>query len=209
MTLSGPEAERIALNRVVPLLRSEGYEVIPEPGPKDLPPFLADRQPDAIAIGKHPSLLVEVFRKEGNRELIKIRELRSLLQGHDDWELRVFYFSSLEPTLEAVPTAATVKAIQAVRNISMTEPRAGLLFAWSIMEAVARGKIETTGSRALNPSALVNLLAGEGYIDQNQANEMFRLSKLRSQIAHGQLDCVATAEDVSWILSIIEQVGED
>ena len=75
MTLSGPEAERIALNRVVPLLASEGYEVIPEPSPNDLPPFLANRQPDAIAIGKHPSLLVEVFRKEGNRELTKIREL--------------------------------------------------------------------------------------------------------------------------------------
>ena len=131
------------------------------------------------------------------------------MQGHDDWELRVFYFSSLEPSLEPVPNAAMVNAIQAARNISVTEPRAAILFAWSIMEAVAREKIETTGSRALNPSALVNLLAGEGYIDQNQANEMFRLSKLRSQIAHGQLDCVATAEDVSWILSIVEQVGED
>ena len=208
MTLSGPEAERIALDRVVPLLRSEGYEVIPEPGPADLPPFLSDRQPDAIAIGKHPSLLVEVFRKEGNRELTRIRELRSLLRGHDDWELRVFYFSSLEPSLEPVPNAATVNAIQAARDVSATEPRAAILFAWSIIEAVAREKIETTGSRALNPNALVNLLASEGFIDQNQANEMFRLSKVRSQIAHGQLNCVATEEEVSWILSIVEQVAE-
>ncbi len=208
MTLSGPEAERIALDRVVPLLRSEGYEVISEPGPADLPPFLADRRPDAIAIGKHPSLLVEVFRKEGNRELAKIRELRSLLHGHDDWELRVFYFSSLEPTLAPVPNDATVNAIQAARAVSMTEPRAAILFAWSIVEAVAREKIEATGSRALNPSALVNLLASEGYVDQNQANEMFRLSKMRSQIAHGQLDCVATVEDISWILSIAEQIAE-
>ena len=208
MTLSGPEAERIALDRVVPLLRSEGYEVISEPDPADLPPFLADRRPDAIAIGKHPSLLVEVFKKEGNRELAKIRELRSLLHGHDDWELRVFYFSSLEPMLAPVPNDATANAIEAARTVSATEPRAAILFAWSIVEAMAREKIETTGSRALNPSALVNLLTSEGYIDQNQANEMFRLSKMRSQIAHGQLDCVATMEDVSWILSIAEQIAE-
>ena len=208
MMVSGPEAERIALERVVPLLRSEGYEVIPEPGPDDLPPFLADRRLDAIAIGKHPSLLVEVFRKEGNRELTRIRELRTLLQGHDDWELRLFYFSSLEPMLAPVPNTVTVNAIRAARIVSVTEPRAAILFAWSIVEAVVRQEIETTGSRALNPSALVNLLASEGFIDQNQTDEMFRLSKLRSQIAHGQLDCVATVEDVSWILSVAEQVAE-
>ena len=208
MTLSGPEAERIALDRVVPLLRSEGYEVISEPDPADLPPFLAGNRPDAIAIGKHPCLLVEVFRKEGNRELTRIRELRSLLHGHDDWELRVFYYSSLEPTLGPVPNDAMASAIQAARTVSETEPRAAILFAWSIVEAVAREKIETTGSRALNPSALVNLLASEGYVDQNQANEMFRLSKMRSRIAHGQLDCVATLEDVLWILSIAEQIAE-
>lgn len=209
MTLSGPGAERIALDRVVPLLRSEGYEVIAEPSPADLPPFLADRRPDAIAIGKHPSLLVEVFRKEGNRELTKIQELRALLHGHDDWELRVFYFSSLEPMLAPVPNIAATNAIEAARTVSATEPRAAILFAWSIVEAMAREKIETTGSRALNPSALVNLLASEGYIDQNQANDMFRISKIRSQLAHGQLDCVATVEDVSWILSIAEQIAED
>lgn len=207
MTLSGPEAERIALGRIVPLLRSEGYEVIPAPSPADLPPFLADRRPDAIAIGKHPSILVEVFRKDGNRELARVRELQSVLQGHDDWQLRVFYFSSLEPTLQPVPNAATMDAVQAAREVSSTEPRAALLLAWSIIEAVAREKIETTGPRALDPSALVNLLVGEGYIDQDQANEMFRLSKLRSEVAHGQLDCATTPEDVSWLLSIAEQVA--
>ena len=206
MTLSEPQAEQIALDRVVPLLRSEGYEVIPAPSPADLPPFLADRRPDAIAIGKHPSLLVEVFRKDGKRELAKVRELQSRLQGHDDWQLRVFYFSSLEPTLQPVPNAATMDAIQAARNVAATEPRAALLLAWSIMEAVAREMIETTGSRALNPSALVNLLVSEGYVDQDQANEMFRLSKLRSEVAHGQLDCATTPKDVSWLLSIAEQV---
>ena len=206
MALSGPEAERIALDRIVPLLRSEGYEVVPAPSPADLPPFLADRRPDAIAIGKHPSLLVEVFKKRGIRELAKVRELQSHLQGHDDWQLRVFYFSSLEPTFQPVPSAATMDAVQAARNVSSTEPRAALLLAWSIMEAVARETIETTGPRALNPSALVNLLVGEGYIDQDQASEMFRLSKLRSKVAHGQLDCTTTPEDVLWLLSISEQV---
>ena len=206
MTLSGAEAERIALDRIVPLLQSEGYEVIPAPSPADLPPFLAGRRPDAIAIGKHPSLLVEVFRKDGKRELAKVRELQSHLKGHDDWELRVFYFSSLEPTLQPVPNAASMDAIQAARSVSAIEPRAALLLAWSIMEAVARETIETTGSRALNPSALVNLLVSEGYIDQDQANKMFRLAKLRSEVAHGQLDCTTTPENVSWLLSISEQV---
>ena len=209
MSLSMPDAERITLDRVVPLLRAEGYEVISDPGPDDLPPFLGDWHPDAIAIGKHPSLLVEVFRKEGSRELRKVHELCSLLADHDDWELRVFYFSSLEPTLHPVADVATAEAIQAARNVSEIEPRAAMLFAWSILEAVARDKIETTGTRPLNPSALVNLLAGEGYVDQNQANRMFELAKVRSRVAHGQIDFAAMSEDVSWILSVAEQVAID
>lgn len=203
------DAERITLDRVVPLLRAEGYEVISDPGPDDLPPFLGEWHPDAIAIGKRPSLLVEVFRKEGSRELKKVHELRSLLADHDGWELRVFYFSSFEPTLHPVADVATAEAIQAARNVSGIEPRAAMLFAWSILEAVARDKIETAGTRPLNPSALVNLLAGEGYVDQNQANRMFELAKVRSQVAHGQLDFAASAEDVLWILSVSEELVKD
>ena len=209
MTPSGPDAERIALDGAFASLRSEGYEVITEPGRNDLPPFLADRRPDAIATGKHPSLLVEVFPKKGNKEPTKIQELRSLLRGHDDWDLRVIYFSSLEQALAPVSNDVAASAIRAARKVSATEPRAALLLAWSAVEAVAREKIETTGSRALNPNSLVNLLVSEGYIDQTQANQMFNLSKMRMQIAHGQLDCEATAEDVAWILSIAEQIAED
>ena len=51
MSLSMSDAERITLDRVVPLLRAEGYEVIPEPSPHDLPSFLGEWHPDAIAIG--------------------------------------------------------------------------------------------------------------------------------------------------------------
>ena len=203
------DAERITLDRVVPLLRAEGYEVIPEPSPRDLPSFLGEWHPDAIAIGKRPSLLVEVFRKKGSRESRKVHELRSLLADHDGWELRVFYFSSLEPTLRPVADVTTEEAIQAARNVSGIEPRAAMLFAWSILEAVARDKIETAGTRPLNPSALVNLLTGEGYVSQNQANRMFELAKVRSQVAHGQIDFEAPTEDVLWILSIAEQVAVD
>ena len=209
MNLSAPEAGRTALERIAPLLQAEGYEVIADPGPADLPPFLADRRPDAIAVGKRPSLLVEVFRKDGNKEAAKVSELRSLVKERDDWDLRVFYFSSLEPTLSPVPNATAAAAIRAARDVLAADPRAAVLFAWSILEAAAREKIETAGTRPLNPSALVNLLAGEGYLDQEQAREMLRLSELRSRLAHGQIDCAAAPEDVLHLLSIAERIGQD
>lgn len=209
MSLYAHEAEHTALERIAPLLRAEGYEVIAEPGPADLPAFLADRRPDAIAVGKRPSLLVEVFRKDGKKEAAKISELRSLVEKRDDWALRVFYYSSLEPLLSPVPNAAAAAAIQAARNVSATEPRAAILFAWSILEAAARKKIETADPRPLNPNALVNLLASEGYIDQEEASELFRISELRSRMAHGQIDCTAPAEDVSRLLSIAERIVQD
>ena len=209
MNLPAPEPERTALERIMPLLQAEGYEVIADPGPAELPPFLAGKRPDAIAVGKRPSLLVEVFRKDGNKEAAKISELRSLVKERDDWALRVFYFSSLEPTLGPVPSTTAVAAIEAARNILATEPRAAILFAWSILEAAAREKIESAGPRPLNPNTVVNLLTGEGYIDQEQARELFRLSELRLRMAHGQIDCAVTTEDVSHLLSVAERIGQD
>ena len=172
-----------------------------------MPPFLVGTQPDAIAIGRKPSLLVELIRKDTGTEAGRVRRLRSLVEGQADWELRIFYFSSTEPTLTVVPDADAKAAVEAARNLSGIEPRAALLLAWSIVEAAARRTSEEACSRPLNPRALVNFLAGEGLIDQDQESEMFRLSDVRNRLAHGQLDVAPPEEDISWLLSVAEQVS--
>ena len=207
MTSHASEAERLAFDRIAPLLQAEGYTLIPQPGHADLPPFLAGMQPDAIAIGRKPSLLVELIRKDRGTEACRVRKFRSLVEGQDGWELRLFYFSSTDPTFTVVPDVDAKAAVEAARHLSGVEPRAALLFAGSIVEAAARRTSEEAGSRPLNPRALVNFLAGEGLIDQDQESEMFRLSDMRNRLAHGRLDVAPPTEDISWLLSVAAQVS--
>ena len=207
MTVSAYEAESIALNRLEPLLAAKGYRMIRSPGDRDLPPFLAGRRPDAIAVGRKPSLLIEVFGKDGPAALEKVKDLRSLLKGQEDWDLKVYYFSSIEPAVEPVSEAAAADAAAAARSVVETEPRAALLLAWSILEAAARARMDAGNHRPLNPHVLVNLLVAEGCVDQDAGSELFRLAKVRSQVAHGQIDIAPKAEDVRFLLAVAEDVS--
>ncbi len=189
------------------LLQAEGYALIPQPGHADLPPFLPGTPPDAIAIGRKPSLLVELIRKDTGTAVCRVCELRSLVEGQDDGELRIFHFFRPSEQLTVVPDADAEAAVEAVRHLSGIEPRAALLLAWSIVEAAARRASEEAGSRPLNPRALVNFLAGKGLIDQDMESEMFRLSDVRNRLAHGQLDVAPPTEDIFWLLSVAEQVS--
>lgn len=208
MIVSAYEAESTALNRLEPLLAAKGYRMIRSPGDRDLPPFLVGRRPDAIAVGRKPCLLIEVFGKDSPAALERTRDLRSLLKGQEDWDLKVYYFSSMEPAVEPVSEAAAADATAAARSVAETEPRAALLFAWSILEAAARVRMDAANHRPLNPHVLVNLLVGEGYVDQDTGAELFRLAKVRSQVAHGQIDIVPHAEDARLLLAVAEDVSE-
>ena len=207
MTVSAYEAESIALDRLEPLLAAKGYRMIRSPGVRDLPPFLAGRRPDAIAVGRKPCLLIEVFGKDGPAALKKVKDLRSLLKGQEDWDLNVYYFSSMEPAVAPVSEATAAGAAAAARNVVETEPRAALLFAWSILEAAARVRMDAANHRPLNPHVLVNLLVGEGYVDQDTGARLFRMAKVRSQVAHGQIDIAPRAEDVHFLLAVAEDVS--
>jgi len=55
--VSATLSERAALDSVESRWTKQGYRVIREPSPDQLPPFLRGLKPDAIAIGKtRPSL---------------------------------------------------------------------------------------------------------------------------------------------------------
>lgn len=207
MPVSAYEAESIALNRLEPLLAAQGYRMIRRPGADDLPSFLAGRRPDAIAVGRKPSLLIEVFGKNSPVALKRVRELRSLLKGQQEWDLKVYYFSSMEPAVRPVSESTAADAAAAARSVVETEPRAALLFAWSILEAAARVRMDAADQRPLNPNVLVNLLVGEGYVDQDKGAELFRLAKVRSQVAHGQIDIAPDTKDVRFLLSVAEDVS--
>ena len=203
------EIEQDALSHLEPILREQGYEFVRNPDPKMLPNFLKDFQPDAIATGIKPSLLIEVFQREGKREAEKVRKLQSLLKGQDDWDLRVIYFSSLKPKLYSLERAMIRNAAHKTQQLANIDSGAALLFAWSTLEAAARERMGLVGEHPLTAASLVNALASEGVVNQLDAKELFEIAKVRDEVAHGQLNLLPTIDQLNLITNVIDNIQVD
>src|SRR5262245_60224566 len=88
MNVESPELA--LLGSIVPELEAEGFEVYTNPSRRVLPPFLREHRLDAIALRKDKKLAIEVLR-EGAASQRKLDQIRNLLSGQDDWELRVYW----------------------------------------------------------------------------------------------------------------------
>ena len=60
MNNSGHEVYQRKVREIAADYRAHGYDVRIEPGPEELPAFLAGFRPDPIARGPHDSVVVEV-----------------------------------------------------------------------------------------------------------------------------------------------------
>lgn len=206
MISSQSTLEREALDELERRLSSQGYLLQREPQGAALPDFLGNFQPDAIATGKHPNLLIEVItqRGAGEVEATKVRQLQQLLDGHPDWKLEVLYTTSGTP----LPAVASVEAIRRrlgeVKLLADTDRPAALIVAWSLLEAVARRVLPERASRALTPATTVELLTSMGYIVQSEADSLRAAARARNLIVHGDVEQDAPRVQLDGVLEIID-----
>lgn len=216
MTSSQSTLEREALDELERRLVGQGYTLTREPRPPDLPAFLGNFQPDAIATGKEPQLLVEVItrRGSGRAEATKVEQIRSLLRGHPDWRLEVVYATPNTPPPSIVSIEAIEKRFVEVRRLAATDRPAALIMAWSILEAAARALVPDRTARPLTPGSTVELLTSLGYMTQPQADKLREAAGARNLIVHGDVTVDVDPLELDDVLEIVEDVirqpgGED
>jgi len=181
--------EREALDELERRLAEQGYVLQREPRGAALPDFLRKFEPDAIATGKEPNLLIEVITQRGSGEVetTKVRQLQQLLNGHPDWKLEILYTVPSTP----LPALASVEAIRRrfgeVKLLANTDRPAALVLAWSLLEAVARRVLPERATRALTPATTVELLTSLGYIAQSEADSLRAAARARNLIVHGDV----------------------
>ncbi|HVH80726.1 MAG TPA: hypothetical protein VM782_15125 [Stellaceae bacterium] len=207
--ISASLRERAVLDELEPAWRRRGYTLIREPSKDQLPPFLKGFRPDAIAVGASPCLVIEVVRGQGGAAETKIRQLHDLIEGHEDWQLEVVYSSQDGVRLAAVARADIRNALQTVRAIADSEPRAGLLLVWATLEAIGRSIEPELASRSLAPRSLVDLLVSKGHIDQDDGLTLRRMADLRNALAHGQIDKSPSPAEVDFVADISEKLMSD
>lgn len=203
--MSAVDRERRVLDLIAPRLAAEGYAVFKHPSRTILPAFMQGYLPDAIALGAPKNLAIEIVQDE-HRSTRKREDLASRFDGNPDWELRVFYLSSLADDFSmARPSAESVElAIQNARTLlDGGQTEAALLLAWAAFEAFGRMLLPEQLSHAQQPSQLLERLAGDGIVTSDEADRLRVIAKARNAIAHGDLDLDVDTASVRDLIAIL------
>lgn len=202
------QLEREALATLELRLKNEGYRVITSPGPHDLPSFLANLRPDAVALGGPPNLLIEVFANLGSAKsrvhAEKIERLRRYLEDRPDWRLEVVYARGPASAVDIASPDQIMGRIHEVRKLAAIEPAGALVLGWSLLEAAARRLVPTRAQGVFAPAAIIEMLVGEGYLTQEQGMTLRAYANRRNEIAHGHLGGpTPSPKDVWQLLEIV------
>jgi uncharacterized protein YutE (UPF0331/DUF86 family) len=199
------DTELEMLQRLVPDLEAEGYEVYIHPNKPMVPAFLGNFEPDAIALREDKNLVIEVLRRSPGASK-KLERITTLLQGQKKWELRAVW---LEPTGDReAPQIQTVEAIdkriEEIKKIAAADHiEPAMLLAWATFEALARIAQTKQFNRPQTPGRLVNVLASDGFLTPTEADRLRMLAEKRNKLIHGELQLRVSKQEMEDFTSVL------
>jgi len=203
------EQEAAILESVLPQLQSEGFEVFAHPSTRMLPPFMHGYIPDAIALRGDRKLAIEVT-SEASQSKERLSKIQALFSGRNDWELRVYWVSpSKGPRpVERVDRRTIDHSLASIEELSQTgKTSPALLMAWATFEAIGRALLPDAFVRPQTPGRLVEVLAAEGHLTPDEADDLRRLAELRNRLIHGGLALNVSAQDIVKFLTSLKQLA--
>lgn len=207
--VSAALSERAMLDSLEARWTNEGYRLIREPRGEQLPAFLRGFQPDAIAVGREPSLVIEIMRSRSPSADTKVRQLQSLFADHPDWRLEVIYAGPEGIPITAATTGDVQMALEEVRRVADIAPRPALLMAWSIFEAIGRRLEPNLAARSLNPRALIEVMISTGRLPQADSQFLRQMADTRNAVAHGLLDLRPSHAELQHLLEVCDHLSRE
>jgi len=203
-----PESEIWGSNVLRNLQRSyeaRGFKFHINPSHDLVPPFLAGYIPDAIVIGPDGGgVIIEIKRQRTQTTDRPLAELAKKVSEQKGWEFRAIYTNpSSERSDEiAKPTPEQIDArLQEIQVLADTGHYApALIFVWAVLESLARLASGSGSSRGYSPIQAVQALAQEGYLEQEEAQRLREMARLRSAVVHGDFSVNVSAEQVEFLL---------
>ncbi|MBU6445568.1 MAG: hypothetical protein KGR48_16825, partial [Alphaproteobacteria bacterium] len=170
----GLERERALLETLSAGLQAEGFDVILHPSRLQLPKFLQDVSPDAIARRGDENLIIEIVG-EGALSRQRLEVLRDRLSKQSTWRLRAY--SVMAPETPKPLEVASIKIIastisQIDQLLAAGHLLPALLLEWATLEAVGRVVLPDQFGRPQTPARLVEVLARSGKISPTAADKL-------------------------------------
>ena len=174
-----------ALRLAVESLTDEGWDV--EVQPIRLPEELGKFRPDYIA-RRGDELIIGEVKFRGERELVSLEHLSQLVDQIPRARLEMTWLGrAVEP-----PTGDdVVKMSEAAVGLIPTNAAAAMLFAWSSLEGALElyAEVDAGSTYRRRPSdayGMLNSMANLGDLSKAQFDRLYRASKQRNAIAHGE-----------------------
>jgi hypothetical protein len=206
---------RAALEKVAEKYRADGYDVHIFPSKADLPQFLQHFTPDMLAIRDHEKVVVEVAERSDLRKDASLSYVAAEVNSQPGWRFDLIVQSpdtSIDPvfTASTEPTSDDILQLAntAERLVSAGELTAACMVAWSAVEAALRQIATTAGldleSRA--PRYLLNALATEGLIPQDDYSTLISVFRLRNTLAHGLKPSSMTSDAPEFLIDLTRRI---
>jgi uncharacterized protein YutE (UPF0331/DUF86 family) len=209
--MSTETVENVVLERLVPDLKSQGYDVFVRPSRQMLPSFLQSYVPDVIALRSDKNLAIEI-KQGGTRSEGIIHELAKRFEGQSGWEFRVVWVNPSETSDRLQPQspeaiAARLKEISGLLDAGFLD--SAMLMCWAAFEAIGRKLMANEFSRPQTPGRLIQALAKEGHVTPDEADILRQMADLRNRFIHGELTAAASRTDVEAFMNILSSLANN
>jgi uncharacterized protein YutE (UPF0331/DUF86 family) len=207
--MSVETAESVVLERLVPDLKSQGYDVFIHPNRQMVPSFLGPYIPDIIALRDDKNLVIEIKHRNGRAE-DALGDLATRFEGQSRWEFRVVWVNPSETQDELAlqtPEAISARLKEVPRLLEAGFIDSALLTSWAALEAIGRKLMAGEFSRPQTPGRLVQVLAKEGYVTPDEADVLRELADMRTRFIHGELTVEARRPQVEALLEILSSLA--
>ncbi len=173
--------------------KAGGYRVLVEPGPAELPDFLAGFQPDLVAFGPQDSVVVELKVGTQTAASERFRDLAEAVRQHTGWR---FSLVVIDPSSDDVaPSAEQLLPREEILDrmqkgdelLKVGQRDAAFLLLWIAIESLLRHIAVHEGLPLdrVPPSALTKELYSLGVISRNDLDVTRRAFAVRNSIVHG------------------------
>jgi hypothetical protein len=190
-------------------LEERGLKFHIHPSRDVLPEFLGSYQPDAIAVDPQGGgIVIEIKRNRNKSTDNQLAQLSKRVTSHKGWEFRVFYMNPSTEQQANIATAtpeqidAKLQEIRSLKEGGYYGP--ALIYGWSVLESLARLAGGPERSRELSPIQAVQELATEGYIENEEAQRLRDMARLRSAVVHGDFSVNVTADQIEFLVKQLE-----
>jgi uncharacterized protein YutE (UPF0331/DUF86 family) len=204
-----------ALRNLQRVSEARGLKFYVNPPRDVVPDFLGDFRPDAIARGPEGGIIIEVKLQRTPESERRLAEIARRVSAQKGWEFRAIFATPPIDEISSIPKPTQQQLQGAFDQIEALtnggHHTAALLIAWATLESLARlaNANSETGTRTFSPLQAIQMLAEQGYLENEAADNLRGMVGLRNAVAHGDLSVNVQGGQVKSLLKQMRAIAAE